>query len=215
MIEGPAASASGGAPERGRPMTGSWRPRGGPWAGRLWQRLVFGSGRAEREDLVLRNLRLATRVGWLVLVALGCYVMLDLFVFQQVPRFSADGRLEPSGDAVAAVPASEAPIDQLARPLSEYIAAAVQRNPFTGTSEATASAPAPARSARDELLELSKTLVVVGIAQGITPEALVEDTKQQRTFFLRVGDAINGLTVREISSKGVLVTYEGEELLLN
>ena len=55
---------------------------------------------------------------------------------------------------------------------------------------------------------------MVGINRGKVPEALVEDTEAKRTYFVKVGDEINGLKISAIDVNGVKVTYEGEEAVL-
>jgi hypothetical protein len=161
----------------------------------------------DRGDAVLRNLRLASRVAWAGLAALGVYFLVAV-VFtrpKQTPMI-----LTTSLPQEGAVPALTP--DDLNRPLSEYLASVLQRNPFTGGAGATSAAPV--RTARDKLKELAGALVVVGIDRGVKPEALVEDTAAGRTHFIKVGDVINGMTVREISERGVILSYDGEELLL-
>ena len=44
--------------------------------------------------------------------------------------------------------------------------------------------------------------------------ALIEHAAQQKTYVVRVGDEINGMVVKKISSEGVLLTYEGKEILV-
>ena len=46
------------------------------------------------------------------------------------------------------------------------------------------------------------------------PEALIEKSDEKRTYFVKVGDQINGVTVKTIDQRGVTVAYEGEEITL-
>ena len=66
----------------------------------------------------------------------------------------------------------------------------------------------------NRLAELTASLTVVGIGLGRVPDALIEDTEEKRTFFVRIGDRINDLVVESIESNGVVVSYEGQETLL-
>jgi len=169
----------------------------------LWRRVV---PKRREADLVLANLRRASRVLWVFLAAVGAYVLIDLLLFQPKPRVIRPTVSTTDGATVS----TAAPETQL-RPLADYMAAVEQRNPFTGS----ASLFQPLiKTARHRLEELASSLIVVGIDRGPQPEAIIEDTTQQRTHFVKVGDEINGLLIKEISPKGVIVGYEGEELLL-
>jgi hypothetical protein len=76
------------------------------------------------------------------------------------------------------------------------------------------TAEALTETSHDRLLGLDQPLRVVGINRGANAEALVEDSAGGRTHFLRVGDTVNGLTVKAIDDQGVLVEYQGEEIRL-
>jgi hypothetical protein len=167
-----------------------------------------------REDPVLRNLRLFSRILWLCLAGLGAYVAISLLVEDRQAVRSPTPK--PKAGAGASASGADAALNELALPLSEYVASVMQRNPFTGSSEILEQAPQPVtQSAREKLQALAEKLVIVGIDRGPSPEALIEDTNQQRTHFVKVGDQINGLEIKEISDRGVLLGYEGEELLIH
>ncbi len=168
---------------------------------------------ARREtDAFLWNLTMAQRLLWAVLLALGAYVAFDLIVVQPKPKLErvvATGAPEPAGGALETSTSTAA---GSLKPLADYLAAVQQANPFGGAA-AIIAAPVE-QSAKHRLEELAQGLVVVGIDRGANPEAIIEDTTQSRTYFVKVGDELNGMVVTEISTKGVLVSYEGEELLL-
>lgn len=182
-----------------------WQRTAAGWQGQ-WRKLFRSQ---DRGDAVLRNLRIASRVAWIGLASLGVYFIVAVVLTKpkRTPMILTSSR---PAEGVGAMPAVTP--DDLAKPLSEYLASVLQRNPFTGGAGATSAAPI--RSARDKLKELAGGLVVVGIDRGAKPEALIEDAAGGRTHFIKVGDVINGMTVREISERGVILSYEGEELLL-
>ena len=210
MIEGtPGAGHEAGAAPGAGGAPGAWWQR---LATRRWPRLprwTAPSRNREPGDVILRNLRRGTRILWSVLAILGAYVVFGVLLARPSYGPSIMTRLPaPStADVPAVVP------DDLGRPVTEYLAAMLERNPFTGAS-GLARTVAPVRSAREKLKELSAGLVVVGIDRGEHPEALLEDAEHQKTYFVKVGDAINGLRVKEISARGVIVSYEHEELLI-
>lgn len=161
-------------------------------------------------DTLLWNLRVAQRVLWVVLAALGAYVAFALVFVRPASRLAR----APAATGGQAAVSSPGPA-QAIKPLSDYLASVQMRNPFTGVAGGTLLADRPtAKTVKQRLEELAQHLVVVGIDRGPRPEAIIEDTSQQRTYFVRMGDEINGLVIRDISANGVLVAYEGEETLL-
>ena len=208
MIEGPGGSGAPRSPQRrfsperivGQLRTGFDALRRGTLpAQRHW----------DRSDLLLWRLRVAQRAFWLVLTAMGCYLVADLFLLpRQIPtRVSrASGSVAVPSGATEAVPG-----DQL-KPLAEYRDALVTRNPF-GLS-GTAIQRTDEGDAEEKLVELTSTLIVVGVNRGRVLEALIEDTATQRTYFAKIGDVVNGVTVKAITAEGVVVGYKDAEMVL-
>ena len=205
MIEGP--RGAGGAVKRPAvPAPRRWLVVLQELSGRWWRGLLPGRREA---DVFLWNLRLAQRVLWVGLAGLGAYVILDLLLWPSTP--SRDHRAVAAKvgqtSSAPATPPSARPL----KPLAEYVSAVTQRNPFTGAAALSRMA---VRTAKSHLEELAQNLVVVGIDRGANPVALIEQKNPQRTYMVKVGEALNGLTIKQISSEGVVVGYEGEELVL-
>lgn len=209
MIEGGSASSAPSTPPVAR----------APLRDRLMRLLQEGPSRffmrwksffrpKTQTDPVLRNLRLTSRILWAVLAGLGVYL---IFAVILAPSKAVAPELKKPVQTTATANPPASP-ETLAKPLAEYLAAVLQRNPFTGAVGSTAAVPV--HRARERLREIADGLVVVGIDRGEKPEALIEDTHQQRTYFVKVGDSLNGATVKEIGPKGVIIAYEGEETLL-
>jgi hypothetical protein len=165
--------------------------------------------RGDQADPLLARLRLADQLLWIVLAVMGAYVAFDLIIRQPKPPslvLSQPSGAAPQPDGAAA------PSENRLKPVTEYQETIAARNPFH--LSATRDAGLVKVTARGKLLELTKPLVVVGINRGRIPEALIEDTTDNRTHFVKVGDQINGLTVRVIDARGIMVSYDGEETLL-
>ncbi len=107
------------------------------------------------------------------------------------------------------------------RDLNEYLARVSARNIFQPfqpktrqAAETAADAPAgPDRKA--EAREKASTLRLVGISWQDDPgslTALIEDVNTSVTHFLRKGDEINGVTIKDILRDRVILTYEGETI---
>lgn len=205
MIEGPQPAA---APAKGGESVPLMRRAD------LWRGVIAAVRRRllpsrQEVDVFLWNLRLVQRVLWVVLAGLGLYVVLDFFLVKPPRRMAqvASVQMPENGASVESTEGTGA-----LKPLSGYLGAIQERNPFTGVSDLLVQSPL--KTAQRRLEELAQGLTVVGIDRGANPEAIIEDRVQQRTYFVKVGDELNGMHVKDISSQGVVVTYEGQELVL-
>jgi hypothetical protein len=62
--------------------------------------------------------------------------------------------------------------------------------------------------------EASKTLKLVGISWSDAPDAMIEDTKAGKTFFVKKGQAVNDFKVEVISKEKVVLRYGVETIEL-
>ena len=210
MIEGPGGPKPSRGPLRGfspKRFVEQLRERGET----LW-RLALPAQQGERSDVLLWRLHLAERICWVILAGLGIYLIVDLALIKRQPP-TILVRTMPEGASPTQRGASGLAEDQL-KPLAEYREAIMSRNPFGGHLAKGAGGSTGDQGAKGKLIELTKSLTVVGINRGRIPEALIEESTAQRTYFVKVGDQINGLTVKSIDQSGVTVGYEGEETLL-
>jgi hypothetical protein len=205
MIEGPEGASSKRPTQRFsvekllEPLQGSFE------AVRQW---VLGSqNRQERSDVFLWQLRFAGRFFWVIVAGLTLYLLVDLLMIKPtIPRLPSGGMPQPSNQEAA--DSGEA----LRQQAAEYRQTLAARNPFR-LANRILEAPT-GQTAKNRLVELTSTLVIVGINRGAVPEALIEDTGAKHTYFVKVGDQINGVTIASINQTGVTVRYEGEEILL-
>ena len=173
----------------------------------VW-RWARSSQRRGISDAFLWRLQLTERVFWLILAGLGIYLVVDLLVLQLRPPTFA---LRP-GPAGIAEPGDGSAIPGDLKPVEEYRRGLVSRNPFQLSAKAAAKAAEPA--VKSALETITATLKVVGLNRGRVPEALIEDSAAKRTYFVKVGDQVNSLTVKAIDKRGVTVVYQDEETLL-
>lgn len=62
--------------------------------------------------------------------------------------------------------------------------------------------------------DASGDLSLVGIIAGDEPQAIIEDKASQKTYYLNVGNSMNGITVTEITDGKVVLDYRGKRLVL-
>lgn len=65
------------------------------------------------------------------------------------------------------------------------------------------------------LRELVKDLRLVGIMPGDEPQVIIEDKKSGQTLFLKKGEQIEGIEIKEIQSGRVILGYEEETITLS
>ena len=159
-------------------------------------------------DGILWRLHLAERVSWIMLGGLGLYLGASLLLVNHHPPALVIHTARPSVTELHSM--TGAAVEDRMKPVAEYQEALVTRNPF-GLSAHEAVKDQGVKSRLDQL---TGSLSVVGINRGRVPEALIEDATAQRTYVVKVGDQVNGLTVKAIDQQGVVVSYENQEIHL-
>jgi type II secretory pathway component PulC len=62
------------------------------------------------------------------------------------------------------------------------------------------------------IIEATENLKLVGISWSSDPDAMIEDAKAVRTFFVKVGQMIGEVKVQAIFKDRVILRYSGEEI---
>lgn len=103
--------------------------------------------------------------------------------------------------------------------IEEYLEIVSRRNifqPFEKKEEDAVVVLAPKETRR--VVERTKDLKLVGVSWLDTADsasALIENTQSGMTYFLRTGDKVNEVIVKQIFADSIIVSYEGEEIKLN
>ena len=79
---------------------------------------------------------------------------------------------------------------------------------------ASSSIQTEAQSASGSGDAAADTLGLVGIVPGTNPQAIIEDKKAQKTYYLNKGQSFNGYVVEEISDGKVVLDYGGRKISL-
>ena len=61
---------------------------------------------------------------------------------------------------------------------------------------------------------ITERVGLVGILAGDNPQAIIEDKKAQKTYYLNKGQSFDGYVVEEISENKVTLNYEGKKITL-
>lgn len=94
-------------------------------------------------------------------------------------------------------------------PLSSYLQI-FDRSTLFGNAASAGSMPVLQASA----VELIKDYRLKGVILGGEAEAIVEDVKTQKTSFIKIGDQVGDLTVKEIKEGMIVLSYFGGEAKL-
>lgn len=114
---------------------------------------------------------------------------------------------------VAGTHAAAGHTDLKAVPIEELLTPITSRSLFRPKTEEAPPAPAadaaPVAAAPGSAAAMD-TLQLVGIAFGTNPEAMIREKKGGRTYFLKQGEQINGVVVKEIQKDRVIVECAGQ-----
>lgn len=95
-------------------------------------------------------------------------------------------------------------------PVEEFLEPITGRSLFQPKTEEikpVEAAPPPKQEGAGGIMENFR---LVGIAWGTEPEAMIKDSQEGRTFFLKTGDELKGVIVKEILKDRIIVEFEGQ-----
>lgn len=103
----------------------------------------------------------------------------------------------------------------LSKPMSYYLEKVRSRDIFQMESRKTAeTAEAVQKGPSGRIIEATQHLKLVGISWSADPDAMIEDTKALRTFFVKRGQMIGEVKVQAIFKDKVILGYGQEEIEL-
>jgi hypothetical protein len=145
----------------------------------------------------------------LILGLLFLYFVIDLIVAR--PYKSVQSIIAKSG---AQTPSNEG-LPQtrkivVVKDYSEY-ASAKSRNTVFGKSQGSAG---DASEGMEVTGSVSDRVSLVGIIAGDNPQAIIEDRRAQKTYYVNKGESFEGYTVEDILVDKVVLSYEGKNISL-
>lgn len=142
------------------------------------------------------DLKLLRKSFLLFSLTVFCFIPFDLLAL------SFEGKPKLAPGALASIPDSISPPESL----SSY-EQAFQTSSFFGL----AKPDAPLSVLKSSIAELTKDYRLKGVVIMDQSEAIVEDARTQKSTFVRVGDKLGELEVKEIKEGSIILTYYGEE----
>lgn len=92
-----------------------------------------------------------------------------------------------------------------ARPLKEYLQSVKGRRIFSGAAIQGASLINVAN------IDLMRDINLVGIISGENPQAVIEDKKAQKTYYVTEGQFIGEMQVEDIQEGKIIINYAGQK----
>jgi hypothetical protein len=153
------------------------------------------------------NIKIFNRYVMASIVIAALYFILDLFLINSYKdAASAISKVSASGAGPASPAEYVMPVE--ANTYSHYSDKISSRNIFTAGPEIQAES-------QPGLFEpAAESVGLVGIIAGNNPQAIIEDKKSQKTYYLIKGQTVNDITVEDISEGGVTLEYRGKKITL-
>jgi len=141
------------------------------------------------------------------LIILFGYFVYSIIFATQKDAGSAAGERDAAPSAKDALSA-EKPVPPEPKDYSDYSKAIGKKLLF--------APPLPEKPKGKELpaLDIAMRFILVGIIAGDEPQAIIEDTETKKTHYLYAAQSFNGITVKKIDKRKVVLTHEGEEIIL-
>jgi type II secretory pathway component PulC len=114
----------------------------------------------------------------------------------------------------AAAPAKEKEQDNRP-PFSYFSEAAASKDIFKPIiKEETSSQPSAEAEQAKKAEEIKSQLNLLGVVWGEKPQAIIEDKKAQKTYFLNKGESLDSVEVKDIFENKVILSYNGQQFEL-
>ncbi len=142
---------------------------------------------------------------FVVIFIISCGFLVYTFVYPlfESKDFALPKPIQEKPGEEKNVPAQEA------KPYEYYLEGVKNRQIFSGSS-GTDSGKAPAAVSSD----LIKDMSLIGIVSGDNPQAVIEDKKSQKTYYVTKGQFIGEFKVEDIEDGKIILNYNGQKFEL-
>ena len=158
-----------------------------------------------------RALKVFNKYTVIIAALIAGYLILDIiFVSPSRKAASLIAKTSVSRPLVVVSAQNAMPIET--KGYSYYSNRVSGRNIFGGSSYIQTESQTSGMEPSAELSE--GNLGLVGIVPGDNPQAIIEDKKDQKTYYLVKGQSINGITVEDINEDKVVLEYRDKKMTL-
>lgn len=169
--------------------------------GRYLQKTYFAVSKGSFADI---NMQAVNKI------LMGVAGILTVFLIGDFIRMAP--RINKVYEDVSVLPAAHLKKKNISplEPVSVYFNVAAKRDVFNPVLPKAAVPVASVKAV--PLSELTKDLRLVGIYWGEAPEAMLEDTSEKKTYFLKIGQTIKGIKVNSILEDRIILEYGDETM---
>jgi hypothetical protein len=189
----------------------SWLSMGG-LKGRfafLRNRFKFNFNLRDLRDLDIRTLNKALKFS-LALLVVYFIVNLSTSVANLKKDLKLPVKIEKSQEGTSANK-----INSFLKSASYYLDKAKEKDIFRKGMKKIMAAAGAISTPSQKMMELTQNYRLVGISWSQDPDVMIEDSKTQRTFFLKKGQIIeNDVVLKDVFKDKVILGYAGEEVEL-
>lgn len=148
----------------------------------------------------LENIKRLNLILFIVLILIILYFLIDIFIIpsKELTLLEEDFEKEPKV------------IEEIEIKPYSYYSKGLQKEVFKQLVKEGPKISVPSIPVE----ELMGNLSLLGIVSGENPQAIIEDKKQRKTFFLRQGQSAGGIFLKRIEDGTATVVYKGEEFIL-
>jgi hypothetical protein len=145
----------------------------------------------------------------LVVLVLAVYFSISLFLAMMNSKRILQVELKGSSDKQA----SDSKNSSFLKAASYYLEKARERDIFRMGMKRTADS-ALTKGPSQKILDATQGLRLVGISWSEDPDVMIEDTKINRTYFLKKGQTVADIKLEAVFKDKVILSYAGEEIEL-
>lgn len=100
------------------------------------------------------------------------------------------------------------------QPFNYFSEPVASKNIFAPVVKEDTRAPAAAAEEGPKLEDIKAQLNLLGVIWGDNPQAIIEDTKAKKTYFLNKGQSLDNIHVKDIMENKVVLMYKDQQFEL-
>lgn len=184
----------------------------GAWIGRVsflkdWLRKQF-----QRQESHVVDTKIIIKVLGVCIFVLAFYFINNLFFSFANLKKAHNLSIEVKKDDL--IPEGPADAFVSKKAVSYFLEKIRQRDIFRMGAGKKGDNAAISRGPSSRIIEATANLKLVGISWSDDPDAMIEDTKALRTFFIKRGGVVGEVKIQAIFKDKVILNYGGEEIEL-
>jgi len=144
------------------------------------------------------------KIIWIIF-AVSCIYMISSFIYPWL----GSGEIKPPEVTQNKVAVPEDELKRQEKPYEFYLEGIKNRQIFTSTSHQETQNPVS--EAKANAADLIKDINLVGIISGENPQAVIEDKKTQKTYYVTKGQFIGEFEVKDIQEGKVILNYKDQK----